>query len=53
MPAIQSGYTEASWTILALRSTENTMGINPHRLCNGTSKRQWVWNYRDMHRLIK
>ena len=27
MPAIQSGYTEASWTVLALRSTANIMGI--------------------------
>ena len=53
MPAIQSGYIEASWTVPALRYTANAMGINPHQLCNGTFRKRWVQYYHDMHRSIK
>ena len=53
MPAILSRYTKASWTVLAIISTANTMGINPHRLCNRTSRRQLVQNYHDVYRPIQ
>ena len=34
MPVIQSGYIETGRTILAIGSTESTMGINPPWFCD-------------------
>ena len=48
MPALQSGYQETSRTVLAAESTDDAMGINPHRLCNGASRRRLVRNHHDM-----
>ena len=53
MPALQSRYQETGRTVLAIGSTKDTMGINPHRLRNGASRRQWVQNHHDMHRSIQ
>ena len=53
MPALQSGYQETGRTVLAIGSTEDAMGINPHRLRNGASRRQWVWNHHDVHGSIQ
>ena len=53
MPALQSGYQETGRTVLAIGSTEDAMGINAHRLCNGASRRQWVWNHYDVHGSIQ
>ena len=53
MPALQSGYQETGRTVLAIGSTKDAMGINPHRLHNAASRRQWVWHHHDMHELIQ
>ena len=49
MPALQSGYQETGRTVLAAGSTDDAMGINPHQLCNGASRRWWVRNHQDVH----
>ena len=53
MPVIQSRYMETGQTVLAIGSTKSTMGINPHQICDGTSRTQWVQNYHDVHRLFQ
>ena len=53
MPALQSGYQETGRTVLAAGSTDDAMGINPHQLCNGASRRQWVGNHHDVHGLVQ
>ena len=53
MPALQSGYQETGRTVLATGGTEDAMGINPHQLCNGASRRQWVQNHHDLHGSIQ
>ena len=53
MPALQSGYQETGRTVLAVGSTKDAMGINPHQLRNRASRRRRVWNHHDVHGLIQ
>ena len=53
MPAIQSGHLEAGRTVLTIRGTEDAVGVNPHRLCNGAPRGQWVQNHHDVRRPIQ
>ena len=53
MPALQSRYQETGRTVLAAGSTKDAMGINPHRLRNGASRRRWVRNHHDVRGSIQ
>ena len=48
MPAIQSGHPEAGRIVLAIRGTEDAVGVNTHRFCDRAPRRQWVRHHHDV-----
>ena len=53
MLVIKCKYKDASWIFPAIFHATNAIGTNPYQFYEGASKRQWVCNNYDMHRLLQ